>query len=84
MSGHDMTLKIDDDPVKNWYKEISDWFEEKVLTIALAHFITNLNECDPSEFLEGTIDHPEQADLLEHLTARSCSITISIDSKEIK
>ena len=57
-----LTLKTDDDPLKNLYKEISDRFEETVLTIASAHFSANLNECDPSSVLEEVIDYPDQAD----------------------
>ena len=82
-----LTLKTDKDPLKNLYKEISNRFEEKVLTIASAHFIANLNECDPLSVLEEVIDHPDQTnqtDPVVYLTARSCSITISIDPKEIK
>ena len=78
-----LTLKTEDDPLKNLYKEIGDRFEEKALTVASAHVIANLNEFDQSNIIEEVINATEQDDLIDYVTAKTCSITISISPEEV-
>ena len=63
------------------YREIGDKFEQKVLEVASAHTLANI-ETNGEEFIQVTLNSPDGP--MPYTTAKTFNLTVSISDSEIE